>query len=151
VNCGVVSDRTYAFGFKSSPTASRCFSIFHGTINLEEREWDYLLQEKSLISILDRTTNCEWWKWFLNWISLIQTKFYQSLYSLAIKEFINCNGIDYLEIHNICSKPLPLIEHKFHQYFDGSVWELCVWQGGNLSNLEPAKELISGQSFLNLN
>ena len=102
-------------------------------------------------SLLDWTTNSEWWKWFSKWSYLIQTKVYRSSYSLTDEEYINLNGIDYLEIHKICLKSLPLIAHKCHQYFDVCVWELWMWQGGNLSNPELAKELISGQLILNLN
>jgi hypothetical protein len=60
VTHGVLSDRTYAFGFESSPATSRFFVIFHGAIILEETKLAYLLHEKSVSSLLDRTTNCEW-------------------------------------------------------------------------------------------
>ena len=151
VTHGVLSDRTYAFKFESSLATPIFFVIFCGTIILEETQLAYVLHEKSVSYLLDRTTNCEWWKWFSKWSYLIQTKVYRSSYRLTDQEFINLNGIDYLEIHKICLKSLPLIYHKFHQYFNVCVWELWMWQGGNLSNPELAKELISGQLILNLN
>jgi hypothetical protein len=36
------------------------FVIFRGAIILEETKLAYLLHEKSVSSLLDRTTNCEW-------------------------------------------------------------------------------------------
>jgi hypothetical protein len=39
---GVVSDRTSAFGFESSPDASSFFAAFRGTIILKEIELAYL-------------------------------------------------------------------------------------------------------------
>jgi hypothetical protein len=39
---GVVSDRTSAFGFESSPDASSFFASFHGAIILKEIELAYL-------------------------------------------------------------------------------------------------------------
>ena len=53
----VLFDRTYAFRFESSPATSRVFVIFHDTIILEETKLAYLLHEKYVSSLLDRTTN----------------------------------------------------------------------------------------------
>jgi hypothetical protein len=38
----VVSDRTFAFGFESSPDALRFFATFHGAILLKEIELTYM-------------------------------------------------------------------------------------------------------------
>jgi hypothetical protein len=42
VTRGVVSDRTYVFGFESSPDASIFFAAFHGAIILKEMKLAYL-------------------------------------------------------------------------------------------------------------
>jgi hypothetical protein len=51
---GVVSDRTYAFGFESSPDVSSFFASFHGTIILKKIKLAYLRPEKSVSSTLNR-------------------------------------------------------------------------------------------------
>ena len=111
---GVVSDRTSAFGFESSPDASSFFVSFHGAIILKKIELSYPWQEKSVSSTLNRKLLIANGKNDFEIQSALFKKFNRSSYSSTDEEFIKLNGIHYLVIHNIYFKSLTLINHKCH-------------------------------------